>query len=273
MGEDHEKLLEPFDENTRVDRYVKSTKAELIEKERADIAEYAKGRYAKYLADPEKYAAECKNETHIKYVRDEFPKRLSWTDDELYAEAIRFYEPEDIGPEGEVYSTYNPKSKWDWYSVGGRWAGFFKLKPGTRIADRGEQSWMQKMSNQSYPDGHADRVYKGDIDWEGMKADRVAEAEKSWAEYEAQKDGPDAKDPYWHFGVQKDDTKESFIKRKSAISTFAVLKDGNWYEKGEMGWWAIVSNEKEQDRWGEEFEKLIESVPDNTLLTLVDCHI
>lgn len=29
-------------------------------------------------------------------------------------------------------STYNPKSRWDWWSLGGRWSGFFKLRPGAK---------------------------------------------------------------------------------------------------------------------------------------------
>jgi hypothetical protein len=28
------------------------------------------------------------------------------------------------------YSTYNPDSKWDWYELGGRWKGYFRLKDG-----------------------------------------------------------------------------------------------------------------------------------------------
>lgn len=167
----------------------------------------------------------------------------------------------------------NPNDKWDWYSVGGRWAGFFKLKPGVIVAERGEQSWMQKMSGEAYPEGHADRAYKGDIDWAGMKASRIVEAEKAWADYDAQKDKHDAKDPYWHFGIQKGESREAFIKRKGSISTFAVIKDGKWYERGSMGWWAVISDEKDQDAWDREFMKLFESLPEDTLLTLVDCHI
>src|SRR5687768_5462716 len=26
----------------------------------------------------------------------------------------------------------NPNKKWDWYDLGGRWAGYFKLKPGRK---------------------------------------------------------------------------------------------------------------------------------------------
>jgi hypothetical protein len=52
-----------------------------------------------------------------------------------------------------------------------------------------------------------------------------------------------------------------------------VIKDGKWYQRGEMGWWACVANEKESDVWAEEFGKLMESLSDDTLMTLVDCHI
>ena len=58
-----------------------------------------------------------------------------------------------------------------------------------------------------------------------------------------------------------------------AIATFAIIKDGKWYEKGEMGWWGCVGNEKEQDHWNEEFAKLFDAIPDDEIVTVVDCHI
>lgn len=63
------------------------------------------------------------------------------------------------------------------------------------------------------------------------------------------------------------------IAKRNAFTTFAVLKNGKWYERGEMGWWGIVSNEKENDDWGQQFSDMVLSLPDNTTLTLVDCHI
>ena len=70
-------------------------------------------------------------------------------------------------------------------------------------------------------------------------------------------------------------TKEEYIEREKqkAILTFAVVKDGKWYERGSMGWWGCVSDKKDRDKWNKEFNKLIESVSDDTLLTIVDCHI
>lgn len=35
----------------------------------------------------------------------------------------------------------------------------------------------------------------------------------------------------------------------------------------------ITINEKDQDKWNEEFNKLFDSIPDDTLLSLYDCHI
>jgi hypothetical protein len=61
--------------------------------------------------------------------------------------------------------------------------------------------------------------------------------------------------------------------RNSAISTFAVVKDGTWYEKGEMGWWGLVSNEQDQDDWNRQFSELLDSLTDDTLLSVFDCHI
>jgi len=57
------------------------------------------------------------------------------------------------------------------------------------------------------------------------------------------------------------------------LKTFAILKDGEWYERGKMGWWAIVTDEMEDDKWDAEFKKLIDGLPDDTLISIYDCHI
>ncbi len=68
-------------------------------------------------------------------------------------------------------------------------------------------------------------------------------------------------------------TEEEYVQRarNNAITTFAVLMDGKWYERGKMGWWAMVADEKSD--WDVEFSKLLDSVSDDTLLSVYDCHI
>ncbi len=69
--------------------------------------------------------------------------------------------------------------------------------------------------------------------------------------------------------------RERFVQQcvDSAPVTFAVLMDGEWYENGSMGWWGMVSDEKDLDDWNREWNKLIDSLPDDTLLSVYDCHI
>jgi len=61
--------------------------------------------------------------------------------------------------------------------------------------------------------------------------------------------------------------------REHAISPFAIVKDGKWYEKGKMGWWAVTHGEKEPEVWLAEVAKLVLDMPADHWLTVVDCHI
>lgn len=63
------------------------------------------------------------------------------------------------------------------------------------------------------------------------------------------------------------------IARNGAIGTFAVLKDGKWAERGEMGWFGMVSNEQDKNAWDQQFNDMFDALPDDTLVTIVDCHV
>lgn len=210
IGDNPEEQLAPFDESIEMPRYTKHTKEQLIEISRKRIEDFKNGLYAQYLKDPEEYLKDS-FPAHTDYVTKEFPKKLNFTDDECYQDEIRFYEPKDIDENGGVYSTYNPNSKWDWYQLGGRWCGFYKLKDG-KTGKLGQPSWMEKVTHRD--DNTADSALKGDIDFENVEQYR----------------------------------------------TFAMLKDGVWYER-------------EDNAWDEEFDKFVSELPDNTLLSVYDCHI
>ncbi len=127
-GKNLEELLAPFDENLHVPHYI--PKADIIAKVRNEIETYKNGTYAEYLKDPEAYVAKYTNQDHIKYITKEFPMKLHWTDEDCYLDGIRYYEEENIKPDGSVFSDYNPNSKWDWYSIGGRFSDIVPLKEG-----------------------------------------------------------------------------------------------------------------------------------------------
>lgn len=206
-------------------------------------------------------------------------------------------------------SFYNPLSKWDWYQLGGRWSDYLKLKADA-TGQRGERSWTNPSGQK---DGYADAAKKSEIDFEGMRDEAGQQAGESYdkvmvfikdtpphkpwseiisrdgisidvarAEYRAQPrilalSTEEARKELGYF-IDADDynvTKEEYIEqaRDSAISTFAILKDGKWYEKGKMGWWAMVSDEKEQGEWNKELSKMLDELSDDTMISIYDCHI
>lgn len=206
------------------------------------------------------------------------PKKIAIKDKyPIYEDYLKYYHGlEDSSFQGYMY---NPKAKWDWYQLGGRWTGFFKLKP----KSKGELGSHGIMTSRVKP-RTADQAYKKDIDFDGMRIDKFEESTATYDSFEKKMKNGDMNPgmAYFDFGIRnlgKDadhfipETREQYLSRVAPITTFAVLKDGQWYEKGEMGWWGVVSNERDFVEWQDQFNKLLEELPDDTLLSVYDCHI
>lgn len=217
----------------------------------------------------------------------------------------------EAGEVEKVIRRTNPNKKWDWHVLGGRWTGFFKMKPRTS-AVRGRPGLMTEAA----PEGTADQAFKLDIDFDGMRSEEEAKAAQefdairaiiephlpvtSWVELrgkylgdnpelpggidaarKAYRDQPavkalNASEAYrWKDAEDYAGDRATFIRQRGIqrCMTFAIIKDGQWYERGSMGWWGAVADEKEQDTWIEEFGKLVDGLPDDTLLSVYDCHI
>lgn len=118
---------------------------------------------------------------------------------------------------GVYMSTYNPDSKWDWFSFGGRWNGQITGKP---INDKqggfnfGEQ-FRQMECNHT--------------------------------------------------------TVDDLIKRKE-IPFAIITPDGQWNERGKMGWFGCVSDEKSCEDWERMAMTVYEAHKDCVGVGL-DCHI
>lgn len=287
IGEDHEGQLAPYQENNMGDC----------------PSEYMEFQEEDYREEYEKGDAETK---------EKYPTY------DIYMEEYQGCKKSEAGVYG--YWT-NPNCKWDWYSVGGRWSGYFKINDKAEGL-LGESGVMGSHKNRG--PGWVDQALVKDIDFDFMKKDEAEKASKkyriaeevfggsipkieiSWEvmlkregltidekrtlyhaqpgmkrKQELSKEHWDNKEHPAHdflvWGELSDYqcTHDEFVqhKRNQAVPTFAVLMNGNWYERGEMGWWGCVSDEKDQGDWNEEFNKLLKTVPGDTLLTLVDCHI
>lgn len=181
----------------------------------------------------------------------------------------------------------NPNRKWDWWQIGGRWSGRLKLKSGARVdqATKAEIDFKRisddaaRKAEDDWEHAHAITGGLSDfVTWDEMRAMHDGDIDRARVAYREQRAMAAVREDErlrWDKLDRFKTSRDEFVQaaRDASFSTFAVLKDGKWYERGRMGWWAIVSDEKGQDAWNRELASLVENLPDETTLTVVDCHI
>lgn len=182
----------------------------------------------------------------------------------------------------KVIKRTNPNYKWDWWEIGGRYSGLLQLKKGAKgyLAERhfGVSIEYHKALKE---ENKTDQALKGYIDFSPDKKE-IERLKRFWEVFiEGDEPKNEIEEKYKFqiynkkFYIDRYKTKEYYIKTSSEFSTYAVVKDSVWYAKGEMGWFACSSETHEESRdWDDNFYDIwIKDLPDNTLLTVVDCHI
>lgn len=205
FGDYWEGNLDAYDESLEVEEYIVHTKDEAI-----DIV---KQNHAKAYES----AIECLRKSDItessrEYYQSIIDKGLFISYEDAWKKVLNWgYKLDD---EENLLSTYNPDSKWDWYSIGGRWSGFLRTK------EKDDEGNPIKVNQAQFKD----------IDWD-------------------------------------------YMIKNDIIPFNYVTEDGEWCEKGEMGWWGMTTNEMEQDDWTDNFKRYLKLVEDDCLVTVVDFHI
>lgn len=163
--------------------------------------------------------------------------------------ALQKYEGGGLDEEG-LYWLNNPNAKWDWWVEGGRWNKWLVKKDGTRC----------------------NRCLVGEIDFDGMKRAEIEDHSKYY-DKEIVKAKEEERKPFF-YGFENTPTKEEWVaKFKPWISPYAVLHEGEWMGKGEMGWWGIDDPNCSDEEWEEKFQDFIKELAPQTEITVVDCHI
>jgi hypothetical protein len=208
--------------------------------------------------------------------------------------------------DGLCYRRTNVRAKWDWYQIGGRWTGAFLLKPGKR-GIVGKPGLMTEEA----PAGYADQALKGDIDFAQMRNNAEVKARALWKMTREITGGlswdswHDTLARYGRDNIQRtrdeyrgqpaikllkssgrqvhrwdidddlalDEDKYVELRRDAACVYFAFVRDSQWTERGSMGWFGMVSDEISQAQWNKMFNRMLDDLPDDVLLTLIDAHI
>lgn len=209
-----EKMLGPYSENLEVDEYDKPCYCIGVTAG-SEVRQESNNKFGSWdvirekfnndvFPKPSKPYDQLTDEEVVAYCDDRDKAWREFTKDKTQYEHDAFEQhplkdkPESDCDEckgtGLYKSTYNPKIKWDWYQIGGRWSG-----------------------------------------------------------------------------ACHEDGLNIFKAKELKSGTFAVVTpDGEWHEKGKMGWFAIVTDE--DANWDKQCKELVAQHGDNYAV-LVDCHI
>lgn len=208
---------------------------------------------------------------------------------------VRDFHGQDKNPDTGEYGYFdNPNAKWDWYLLGGRWRGFFKLKKEAieKYAEDNKDIVVGEPGvGGNEPVADCDQAYKGEIDWDMHNTpEKIKEAKDFWKFYvmDANPENEEEvkikdsllKDAFFRYKpeyyLKEYGSEETYVKSCIDIVTYAVItEDGEWHEAGEMGWWGVShAEEGETAKFHTSFyECFIKDLPDDTLISVFDCHI
>lgn len=196
--------------------------------------------------------------------------------------------------------TFNPKAFYDWCVIGGRWPRRFLVKESCKEYSIGERSWGDIDRMIDAPEGYfwVAAARKKDIEWQAMREWEIECAKNAFYKFEeAYKTGIIPEGNFWKVCDNKlvgydgilyieGETLETFLKRRNISDTFKYpaitfgFLDDEGYHEEEYVWRDSttrkrINRQKRKNRiaWRRKLDEYIESIPDDTVIIGVDCHV
>ena len=161
---------------------------------------------------------------------------------------------------------FNPNARWDWYSIGGRWAGQLKVKNAEGVGKVVERCDTARVRDCDFSPDEED--YR-----EAIRCWEIAVEGSPMTEEERKKYVLMYKGEYY---IQQYGTKENYARQMSDFSTYAfITADGEWHETGRMGWFGMDdATRSSREAYRKAFDAYLEEArKQDLLITIVDCHI
>ena len=300
-------MLAPFNEQTEDERYI-----EFVDEEDELRERYATGsterircadgslvlpwdkrfQVAGSLEQPE--APACMERVEVPF-RETFPTFEAFAKDWCGHDGPK--------PNGRYGHTANPNGYWDWYEIGGRWAGFFPLSVAVtghgnaRVSDVAQIQWLDKtyieekriqrrevflleyrelLAGKRYDAFHGprDRAMRMGLlrVEEGPAVARAGEVILPWAGSVQMSDKRHSwNDVATEITAERLETK--YGRCFNPLLTYAVVDNDGWHAPGKMGWFGCSDDEPEQYlAWCEGFVPRFLGGDQSDVLVLVDCH-
>ena len=219
----------------------------------------------------------------------------NWSEDESL---IKYWHGHDnykqVGPKSfEIYSTYNQRSKWDWWVIGGRWENFFGPTLGDiiKVEDidwEAERDKISKEAHKQYDEfekategltlHHTWRELFDNSGPEGRQEARETYRAQEWVKAASSCANLLFEVPEDYFKVNAGGRDAFLIEKLGSVGVpySYVDLDGKWHQKGEMGWFGMSTDDKDQFDWAADYfgyiDKVVKENP-GTRVVSIDFHI
>lgn len=203
----------------------------------------------------------------LKYLKDhnvDFPyDYVNETNLEEYLAVVKNegFDISEHDNEGNLYYFGNKDAKWDWYQIGGRWSNLLRKLDGTRCDECEVKDLDLSLDTELY--NKAKRFWEVVVDHQPLTD--VERPSDFFTMYKPE-----------HYTEMYGD-RDNFAKSCASFNTFAMLLDGEWFEQGKIGWFAMSDTTKESlEKFTDFMDKTLRELKKthpHAKVTLVDCHI
>ena len=238
--DDVERLLEPFNENTYDPDFLEHQPAQESMQELRENYESMKGEYTSFEDFLDRYYGYQYNE--------------------------------ELDEAGYVC---NPRAKWDWWTIGGRWPGLLRLKDG------GSGTYGPDVEPRERVEGFCDQAKLRDVDL-SPDPERYAKGLRFWEVYVEggslqTGETPGMYQSYFNpqYFIEQYHDKETYARSVSEFSVWALITpDGEWHEQGQMGWFGLSDATFDSRKsFMEQLQQALVAGDPELYITIVDCHI
>ncbi|GAI55280.1 unnamed protein product, partial [marine sediment metagenome] len=189
-------------------------------------------------------------------------------------EWAKYWYGEELDDKGNLLSTFNRDSFWDWYQVGGRWDGAITDKPQNNSIPV-EKLLEKARGAQEKIEGHMEAAKLMAGSMETVFSDQFA-CYDLWTKFfgDGKRDKVTKEQQKFYdevMGRFKENLGGYHFYNKYIMGK-VIDRDGKLHEGRKYGWFGFSKGTKSQDVWIKEYVGLLEKHKDCYLVAL-DCHV
>lgn len=263
VGDNPSAILAPYSHHTKMPRRIIQT-GDAVRKDMIEKIKMAKEKDPNCLRPHEKEL--------LGINPDDMSDMIQW--------AKKWF-AEEVDSEGNLWSDENQNEKYDYFVIGGRYAGSLILLPG-REGKKGKKSWVHGQDDPYCTDNHirVDQARVEDIDWRSMKREMMDGAGNDYLDHMeyisslVQKGELKLASEIEKFFNLSGVSQDEYVSEYGYWAPYAIVDTKGWNSVGEAGYFGSSSESREERvRWRKTFyDTYIAHLPKKTIVTIVDCH-